>query len=60
MAKEKEKPNINYMTEAKPRAMAECVGCKNKRFKKCEKYKLFMKLDIPVAQEQTDGCPYEN
>lgn len=41
-------------------ALAECVGCKNKRFKRCEKYKLFMKLDIPVAQEQTDGCPYEN
>jgi len=24
------------------------------------RYQLFMKLNIPVAQEQTDGCPYEN
>ena len=41
-------------------ALTECVDCKDKNFKKCEKYKLFMKLNIPVAQEQTDGCPYEN
>lgn len=41
-------------------ALAECVDCKDKNFKKCDKYKLFMKLNIPVAQEQTDGCPYEN
>lgn len=41
-------------------ALTECVDCKDKNFKKCDKYKLFMKLNIPVAQEQTDGCPYEN
>jgi hypothetical protein len=29
-------------------------------WKGCEKYRLFLKLNIPVAQEETAGCPYEN
>lgn len=41
-------------------ALVDCIGCKEKNFKECEKYKLYMKLNIPVAQEETDGCPYEN
>lgn len=41
-------------------ALTDCKGCKIKNHKECEKYKLFMELNIPVAQEQTDGCPYEN
>ena len=41
-------------------ALTDCKGCKIKNQKECEKYKLFMKLNIPVAQEQTDDCPYEN
>ena len=41
-------------------ALTDCRGCKRPDHKNCEKYKLFMDLNIPVAQEQTDGCPYEN
>jgi uncharacterized protein YfbU (UPF0304 family) len=41
-------------------SLKECVGCKKANHKDCERYQLFMKLNIPVAQEQTDGCPYEN
>lgn len=41
-------------------SLKECVGCNKTNHKECERYKLFMKLNIPVAQEQTDGCPYEN
>jgi hypothetical protein len=41
-------------------ALTDCRGCKRPDHKSCEKYKLFMDLNIPVAQEQTDGCPYEN
>jgi hypothetical protein len=41
-------------------SLKECAGCKKANHKDCERYQLFMKLNIPVAQEQTDGCPYEN
>lgn len=41
-------------------SLKECIGCKEINHKECERYQLFMKLNIPVAQEQTDGCPYEN
>lgn len=41
-------------------SLKECRGCRGKKHKECERYQLFMKLNIPVAQEQTDGCPYEN
>ena len=41
-------------------ALADCRGCERPDHKNCEKYKLFMDLNIPVAQGQTDGCPYEN
>ncbi len=41
-------------------SLKECAGCKKANHKDCERYQLFMKLNIPVAQERTDGCPYEN
>jgi len=41
-------------------ALTDCRGCKRPDHKNCNKYKLFMDLNIPVALEQTDGCPYEN
>ncbi len=41
-------------------SLKECIGCDRKGHKECERFQLFMKLNIPVAQEQTDGCPYEN
>jgi adenylate cyclase len=41
-------------------SLENCTGCKCKDFSKCEKYKLFMRLALPVAQTETDGCPYEN
>jgi len=41
-------------------ALVDCKCCSKENHKECEKYKLFMELNIPVAQEQTDGCPYEN
>lgn len=41
-------------------ALKECRGCKKEDHKECERYQLLMKINIPVAQEQTDGCPYEN
>lgn len=41
-------------------ALTECKNCKRQDHKNCEKYQLFLRLDIPPAQEETDGCPYEN
>lgn len=41
-------------------ALRECKDCKKEPHKECKRYQLFMKLNIPVAQEQTAGCPYEN
>lgn len=41
-------------------ALTDCKGCSKENHKECDKYKLFMELNIPVAQEQTDDCPYEN
>lgn len=40
--------------------LEECRGCQEKQFKQCGRYQLFTKLGIPVAQEETEGCPYEN
>jgi len=41
-------------------ALTDCRDCKLSNWKECEKYRLYMKLNIPVAQEETAGCPYEN
>jgi hypothetical protein len=41
-------------------ALTDCQDCKLSNWKECEKYRLYMKLNIPVAQEETAGCPYEN
>ena len=41
-------------------ALTDCQDCKLPDWKGCEKYRLYMKLNIPVAQEETAGCPYEN
>ena len=41
-------------------ALTDCQDCKLPDWKGCEKYRLFLNLNIPVAQEETAGCPYEN
>ena len=42
-------------------ALTECVNCPHcKDFKNCERYKLFLNLAVPVAQTETDSCPYLN
>lgn len=52
--------NINDLYDLAGFSLKECAGCKKENHKECDRYQLFMKLDIPVAQEQTEGCPYEN
>nr|WP_319488605.1 DUF5651 domain-containing protein [uncultured Caproiciproducens sp.] len=42
-------------------ALSECVNCPRcKDFKNCDRYKLMISLAIPVAQVETDSCPYLN
>ncbi|MFR8002503.1 MAG: DUF5651 domain-containing protein [Hydrogeniiclostridium sp.] len=39
-------------------ALSGCENCK-KNFAYCRKYSLLMALQVPPAQEETNGCPYE-
>lgn len=59
-AKEKDAVNIfiDDLYDLANYALGDCMGCGGKDFKECERYKLFFKLNIPVAQEDTDDCPY--
>ena len=42
-------------------ALGECVNCQHcEDFENCERYKLFINLAIPVAQDKADSCPYLN
>lgn len=41
-------------------SMKKSIDTKNNKMIKIAATHLLMKLNIPVAQEQTDGCPYEN
>lgn len=42
-------------------ALSECVNCPHcKDFENCERYKLLLNLAIPIAQAETDSCPYLN
>lgn len=39
-------------------ALRGCHNCKEKDFKNCERFKVYMKLAIPPMEEVTDDCPY--
>lgn len=41
-------------------ALEECVGCQRDNIVECPRYQLFLRLALPVAQEETDGCPFKN
>lgn len=41
-------------------AMDKCIGCKKAGHKECDRFKLYFKLNVPVARTETTGCPYEN
>lgn len=40
-------------------SLADCRGCFMEDYHECEKYKILFKLNIPVLDEETLGCPYE-
>lgn len=40
-------------------ALKECWDCKEKEaFKNCDRYRLFLSLDVPPVCIKTDSCPY--
>ena len=40
------------------KAIWKCKQCRYKGWKKCDRYTLFIKLGVPVVDEDTDYCPY--
>ncbi len=40
------------------KAVWKCGECQKKDWKECEQYQLFMKLGVPIFDEETDDCPY--
>lgn len=41
-------------------ALQGCIGCQRCDYKQCDRYQLFMRLDVPVATDEPEKCPYEN
>lgn len=39
-------------------ANQKCRHCKFKKYKACRRYKIFLKLNIPMADSEAEGCPY--
>lgn len=39
-------------------ASRKCRNCKKKHFDECKRYTLFMKLNVPLVEGNTDMCPY--
>jgi hypothetical protein len=52
--------NIDDLYDLADMAMDECVGCERHDHKECDRFKLYFKLNVPVARTETTGCPYEN
>lgn len=40
-------------------ALEGCRRCRMKDFHECEKFNILLKMNIPPATEETDGCPYK-
>lgn len=40
------------------KAIWKCKKCRYKGWEKCDRYKLFIKLNVPVFDEETEDCPY--
>ena len=40
------------------KAIWKCKKCRYRGWEKCDRYKLFIKLNVPVFDEETEDCPY--
>ena len=52
--------DVNDVFDLAEYALEGCCRCRVKNHTECKRYQLFLKMDIPPAVEQTDGCPYKN